>query len=36
MKRSVLKFGGSSVADLPKIKDIANYLKDRSENNEEL
>lgn len=36
MKRSVLKFGGSSVADLPKIKNIANYLKDRSENNEEL
>ncbi|API89504.1 aspartate kinase [Marinilactibacillus sp. 15R] len=36
MKRSVLKFGGSSVADLSKIKDIANYLKERTENDEQL
>lgn len=36
MKRSVVKFGGSSVADLQKIKNIAQYLKKRSENDEQL
>ncbi|WP_080146457.1 aspartate kinase [Marinilactibacillus piezotolerans] len=36
MKRSVLKFGGSSVADFTKIKDIALYLKDRTQQNEQL
>lgn len=36
MKRSVLKFGGSSVADLAKIKDISGYLKERTELGEEL
>ncbi|WP_208560194.1 aspartate kinase [Marinilactibacillus kalidii] len=36
MKRSVLKFGGSSVADLSKIKEIATYLKKRTDLGEEL
>ncbi|OJF97027.1 aspartate kinase [Alkalibacterium sp. 20] len=36
MKRSVLKFGGSSVADFIKIKEIAEYLKLRVENDEQL
>ncbi|GAA0372515.1 aspartate kinase [Alkalibacterium iburiense] len=36
MKRSVLKFGGSSVADFPKIKDISLYLKERIEKGEQL
>lgn len=36
MKRSVLKFGGSSVADLDKIKDISLYLKDRINQEEQL
>lgn len=36
MKRSVLKFGGSSVADLKKIKEIATYLKERAEKEEQL
>ena len=34
MKRSVLKFGGSSVSDFTKIKNIAEMLKDRIENGE--
>lgn len=36
MKRSVLKFGGSSVADFPKIKEISYYLKERIEKGEQL
>jgi aspartate kinase len=36
MKRSVLKFGGTSVADLDKIKNIATYLKSRIEKDEQL
>ncbi|WP_423189331.1 aspartate kinase [Alkalibacterium sp. f15] len=36
MKRSVLKFGGSSVADFVKIKEISEYLKSRVENDEQL
>ena len=36
MKRSVLKFGGSSVADFDKIKDISRYLKERTEADEQL
>jgi len=36
MKRSVLKFGGSSVADLSKIQDIAGYLKSRTDEGEQL
>lgn len=36
MKRSVLKFGGSSVADFSKIKNIAHYLKNRVQNDEQL
>ncbi|EXJ22572.1 Aspartokinase [Alkalibacterium sp. AK22] len=36
MKRSVLKFGGSSVADFQKIKNIAHYLKERVQKNEQL
>ncbi|GEN50571.1 aspartate kinase [Alkalibacterium pelagium] len=36
MKRSVLKFGGSSVADFSKIKNIAQYLKERVEADEQL
>ncbi|GEP83494.1 aspartate kinase [Staphylococcus piscifermentans] len=36
MKRSVLKFGGSSVSDFTKIKNIAEMLKDRIENDEQL
>ncbi|UTH12800.1 aspartate kinase [Macrococcus equipercicus] len=35
-KRSVLKFGGTSVADFEKIKNIGNYLKDRVNNDEQL
>ncbi|MFR2505210.1 MAG: aspartate kinase, partial [Coprobacillus cateniformis] len=33
---SVLKFGGSSVGTIEKIKDISNYLKRRAENQEKL
>ena len=33
---SVLKFGGSSVGTIEKIKDISNYLKRRVENQEKL
>ena len=33
---SVLKFGGSSVGTIDKIKDISTYLKKRVENNEKL
>ncbi|MBO1197800.1 aspartate kinase [Staphylococcus simiae] len=36
MSRSVLKFGGSSVSDFTKIKNIAEMLKTRVENNEQL
>lgn len=36
MKRSVLKFGGSSVSDFSKIKDLADYLKSRINKNEQL
>ncbi|GEK91162.1 aspartate kinase [Alkalibacterium kapii] len=36
MKRSVLKFGGSSVSDFLKIKNLAGYLKSRIENQEQL
>lgn len=36
MKRSVLKFGGSSVADFLKIKNIAEHLKTRIEQDEQL
>lgn len=35
-KRSVLKFGGTSVADFDKLKDIAEYLKKRTEADEQL
>ncbi|MFD1849801.1 aspartate kinase [Oceanobacillus bengalensis] len=36
MKRTVLKFGGSSVASIDKIKDIANYLSRRVKDGEQL
>jgi len=36
VKRSVLKFGGSSVSTLDKIKDISTYLKSRTEEDEQL
>ncbi|UXV33964.1 aspartate kinase [Staphylococcus sp. IVB6181] len=36
MKRSVLKFGGSSVSDFTKIKNIAEMLKERINNDEQL
>ncbi|MBF7018735.1 aspartate kinase [Staphylococcus sp. 18_1_E_LY] len=36
MNRSVLKFGGSSVSDFTKIRNIAEMLKLRVENNEQL
>ncbi|WP_251516886.1 aspartate kinase [Staphylococcus sp. Marseille-Q6910] len=36
MERSVLKFGGSSVSDFIKIKNIAGMLKQRVENGEQL
>lgn len=36
MKRSVLKFGGTSVSSLEQIKDIAIYLKGRIEQGEQL
>lgn len=36
MKRSVLKFGGSSVSDFTKIRNIAEILKNRIENDEQL
>lgn len=36
MSRSVLKFGGTSVSDFTKIKNIAKMLKTRVENNEQL
>lgn len=36
MKRSVLKFGGTSVADFKKIKSIAEYLKNRIQQQEQL
>ena len=36
MKRNVLKFGGTSVSSLEKIKEIANSLKERSEQGEQL
>lgn len=36
MKRSVLKFGGSSVSDFTKIRNIAKMLKNRIENDEQL
>jgi len=36
MKRNVLKFGGTSVSNLDKVKDIANYLKGRVEQGEQL
>ena len=36
MKRSVLKFGGSSVSDFTKIRNIAEMLKNRIENGEQL
>lgn len=36
MNRKVLKFGGTSVSSLEKIKEIAGYLKDRVEQGEEL
>ncbi|PTJ02006.1 aspartate kinase [Staphylococcus simulans] len=36
MKRSVLKFGGSSVNDFTKIRNIAEMLKNRIENDEQL
>lgn len=36
MKRSVLKFGGSSVSDFTKIRNIAEMLKNRIENDEQL
>lgn len=36
MKRSVVKFGGSSVSSLDKIKKIAEYLKGRVEQGEQL
>ena len=36
LKRSVLKFGGSSVADFTKIKNIAEMLKNRVDDGEQL
>ena len=36
MNRSVLKFGGSSVSDFTKIKNIAEMLKTRVDKGEEL
>lgn len=36
MKRSVLKFGGTSVSDVNKIKNIAKYIKNRVEKEEQL
>ena len=36
LNRSVLKFGGSSVSDFKKIKNIAEMLKTRIEDGEEL
>ncbi|ASK63796.1 aspartate kinase [Virgibacillus phasianinus] len=36
MERSILKFGGTSVSSLGKIKEIANYLKKRVEQGEQL
>lgn len=36
MKRSVIKFGGTSVSSLDKIKNIADYLKGRVEQGEQL
>jgi aspartate kinase len=36
IKRSVLKFGGTSVADFEKIKNIGNYLKNRIVQGEQL
>ncbi|ASN06065.1 aspartate kinase [Virgibacillus necropolis] len=36
MKRSILKFGGTSVSSLEKIKNIADYLKDRAKQGEQL
>ncbi|AQQ53096.1 aspartate kinase [Planococcus lenghuensis] len=36
MKRRVLKFGGTSVASIDKIKAIAEYLKDRTARDEQL
>ncbi|MFY0498977.1 aspartate kinase, partial [Staphylococcus haemolyticus] len=36
MNRSVLKFGGSSVADFTKIKNIAEKLKNRVDDCEQL
>lgn len=36
MNRSILKFGGSSVSSLEKIKNIADYLKGRAEQGEQL
>ncbi|ULG74533.1 aspartate kinase [Macrococcus brunensis] len=35
-KRSVIKFGGTSVADFTKLKNIAGYLKKRTEKDEQL
>ncbi|TDL98086.1 aspartate kinase [Macrococcus brunensis] len=35
-KRSVIKFGGTSVADFTKLKNIAGYLKKRTEQDEQL
>lgn len=36
MKKTVLKFGGSSVSSLEKIKEIADYLQGRVDQNEQL
>lgn len=36
IKRSVIKFGGTSVGDFSKIKNIAKYLANRANNGEEL
>lgn len=36
MKRSILKFGGTSVSTIDKIQNIAKYLKTRIENDEQL
>ncbi|TDM13317.1 aspartate kinase [Macrococcus lamae] len=36
MKKSVLKFGGTSVADFEKIKNIGSYLKSRIDHEEQL
>ncbi|ULG72266.1 aspartate kinase [Macrococcus brunensis] len=35
-KRSVIKFGGTSVADFTKLRNIGRYLKDRTEKGEQL